>query len=335
MRTTKPDALTSRTPSSLSGSSWLGEVREVRLPIDLSHPLRVNDRRETAGEKLPRPTIPYPERHPYCEFNFQMEGRGDQFIGTEQVRRSAGDMMLIGPGTPHYGTLAVPSMRIIVVHFLPILLIEMGPNGDGARMLARFTGSRTIAERVVRPPKKLRDQFAEQFEQMAREFSGRELGSELAVRARLMDALVTLLRWEESVGHKLPPVADTSNWVQIEKVLQFIGQHYAEPLYIENIAASVGLGPARLHALFRDAFGMSCLQYLRAYRVSHAASLLCLPEARVTEIAFAVGFESLSHFNASFRHFQGMSPRDYIRMHRKQPASVTADNGFSSRRPES
>jgi hypothetical protein len=30
-----------------------------------------------------------------------------------------------------------------------------------------------------------------------------------------------------------------------------------------------------------------------------------------------------------------MSPRDYIRMHRKQPANVAADNGFSSRRPES
>jgi len=334
MRATKPDALPSRGPSSLAGSAWLGEVREVRLPIDLSHPLRVHDRRDL-GARLPRPSVPFPERHPYCEFNFLMEGRGDQFIGTDEVKRTSGTLMLIGPGTPHYGTFAVPNMRIIVVHFLPILLIEMGPNGDGARMLARFTGNHSISQQIVSPPKKLRDHFADQFEQMAREFSSRELGAELAVRARLMDALVSLLRWEESVGHKLPPVADSSNWIQIEKVLQYISQHYAEPLYIETIAASVGLGPARLHTLFRDAFGMSCLQYLRAYRVSHAASLLCQPEARVTEIAFAVGFESLSHFNASFRHFQGMSPRDYIRVHRKKPASIVADHGFSSRRPRS
>jgi AraC-like DNA-binding protein len=325
MRAAKPEASRSaarpKTPIALTGSAWLEEVREVRLPINLNHPLRVHDKRECQAERLPRPSVPFPERHPYCEFNFLMEGRGDQFIGSEQVKRDSGDLVLMGPGIPHFGTSSVPTMRIIVVHFLPILLIEMGPNGDGARMLARFTGSRSISQRVVRPPKKLRDFFAGQFEDMAREFASRELGSELAVRARLMDTLVGLMRWEASVGHAPPPVADSSNWVQIEKALQFIGQHYAEPLYIETIAANVGLGPVRLHALFRDAFGMSCLQYLRAYRISHAASLLCLPDARVTEIAFAVGFESLSHFNASFRHFQGMSPRDYIRIQRTTSAT--------------
>jgi AraC-like DNA-binding protein len=324
MRAAKPDATPSAARSkgsvSLSGSAWLEDVREVRLPIDLNHPLRVRDKRECQGERLPWPSVPFPERHPYCEFNFLMEGWGEQFIGSEKVRRDSGDLVLMGPGIPHFGTSSVPTMRVIVVHFLPILLIEMGPNGDGACMLARFTGNQSISQRVVRPPKKLRDFFAGQFEDMAKEFASRELGSELAVRARLMDTLVSLMRWEASVGHAPPPVADSSNWMQIEKVLQFIGQHYAEPLYIETIAAAVGLGPTRLHALFRDAFGMSCLQYLRAYRISHAASLLCLPDARVTEIAFAVGFESLSHFNASFRHFQGMSPRDYIRIQRTTSA---------------
>ena len=71
-----------------------------------------------------------------------------------------------------------------------------------------------------------------------------------------------------------------------------------------------------VHSLFCDTFGMSCVQYLRAYRISHAASLLCLPGARVTEVAFAVGFETLGYFNRAFRHFQGMSPREYIRAHR-------------------
>jgi AraC-like DNA-binding protein len=64
-------------------------------------------------------------------------------------------------------------------------------------------------------------------------------------------------------------------------------------------------------------FGMSCFQYLGAYRISHAASLLCLPGARVTEVAPAVGFETFSHFNAAFRRFQGMSPTEYIRVHNR------------------
>ena len=58
--------------------------------------------------------------------------------------------------------------------------------------------------------------------------------------------------------------------------------------------------------------GMSCMQYLRSYRISHACALLCLPGARVTEVAMEVGFETLSHFNLSFRRFCECSPTEYI-----------------------
>jgi AraC-like DNA-binding protein len=307
---------TPRRPA-IGSSAWLSDVREVRLPIDLNRPLSIHDRREFHERELPRPSVPYPERHPYCELNFMMQGRGEQFIGSEQARRKAGDLMLIGPDIPHYGTFLEPDIRVIVVHFLPILLIEMSPNGDGARLLSRFTGSSTIAQRIVQPPRELRERLAAHFEEMAREFATRMFGSELVVRARLMDVLIGLSRWEESIGRALPQSSDASGWPQVEKALQFIGRHYAEPLYVDDIAAHVGLGPARLHAVFRDTFGMSCLQYLRAYRISHATALLSLSHTRVAEVAFAVGFESLSQFNASFRHFQGLSPREYTRRQRK------------------
>jgi AraC family transcriptional regulator, melibiose operon regulatory protein len=71
-----------------------------------------------------------------------------------------------------------------------------------------------------------------------------------------------------------------------------------------------------LRRLFRDAFGMSCIHYLSAYRISHAASLLCLPGARISEVGPAVGFETLSHFNSAFRRSQGMSPTEYVRSHK-------------------
>jgi AraC-like DNA-binding protein len=301
----------------LSGETeWLGQVREVRHPIDPGHPLRVSHRRVTGSARQPQPSVPYPERHPYCEFNFVAEGTGEQLIGMERVLRTPGDLMLLGPGIPHYGVFVSFPVRIIVVHFLPVLLFELGPGGDGARILSRFTASRTIAQRVVRPPKPLQKRFASLFESMAREFDHPKVGSDMCVRARLMDALVEVLRWEDSAGTTLDHRSVASNWAQIEKALHFIYRHYTEPIYTESIAREVGVSTEKLHMLFRDTFGMSCVQYLRAYRISHAASLLCLPDARVTEVAFAVGFETLSYFNTSFRLFQGVSPREYIRSHK-------------------
>jgi AraC-like DNA-binding protein len=297
-------------------SDWLGRVREVRDPIDLTHPLKVKHRRVTSGGSLPQPSVPFPERHPYCEINLLIAGRGEQFLGTEKIERLTGDVMLIGPGIPHYGTCQAYPFEVIVVYFLPVVLFEMGPGGDGARMLARFTSSRSVAQGIVRPPKEFQARFTGYFQAMAKESEGQKPGWELCVHARLMDTLVELMRWEASTGKNVPQESASPNWSQIEKILQFIYRHFAEPLYIEQIAREAGLNAENLNALFHETFGMSCVQYLRAYRISHAASLLCLPGARVTEVAFSVGFETLSHFNTSFRRFQGVSPREYIQLHK-------------------
>jgi AraC-like DNA-binding protein len=57
---------------------------------------------------------------------------------------------------------------------------------------------------------------------------------------------------------------------------------------------------------------MSCIQYLNEYRVSLAASMLSTSEIPITTVAFEVGFETLSHFNTTFRKVIGMSPTEYV-----------------------
>jgi hypothetical protein len=45
--------------------------------------------------------------------------------------------------------------------------------------------------------------------------------------------------------------------------------------------------------------------------VEKAKNLLVKPRLRISEIAFEVGFQSLSQFNRAFRRHAGTSPRDY------------------------
>jgi AraC-like DNA-binding protein len=54
-------------------------------------------------------------------------------------------------------------------------------------------------------------------------------------------------------------------------------------------------------------------KYLQGYRIHRAAALLGGSDCNVTETALAVGFESLSHFDATFQAFMGVSPRVYAR----------------------
>ena len=299
-------------PAKMKTIGWLSQVREVAHPMSQARPYWVRTFQVRDKKAKPGPAVP-PEQHPYCEFNMILEGTGQQFIGPERFSRKAGDLMVLGPGIPHYGLAETFPQRAITVFFLPTLLFELGPEADGRRVLSRFTSSTPASHRLIRPPAALSRNLASYFEGMLVEFEKPKVGSELRFRALLGMALTELLRWEAK-QRPLPQVTTgVFDWALIERVLSFMQLHYKEQIYVQDIAKFAGLSQGRLQSTFRRAMGMSCMQYLRSYRITHACALLCLPGARVTEVAMEVGFETLSHFNLSFRKFCECSPSEYIR----------------------
>ena len=292
---------------------WLGEVREVRQPLSGPRPIWMRQSLMRSGPPPPQPTVPYPERHPYCEFNVGLQGHAIQYIGREKLDRRAGSVMLLGPGIPHTAELFDYPQKAVTAYFLPVVLFEMGPEGDGARILSRFTTEQSIQERIVRPPVAVWRRIERSSAEMLTEFQRGGFGSELRLRSLLMEMLVALLRWEESEGKRVVPQLASMYWDHVQRALHFLQEHYAEPVYVQEVARAAGLSANRLQKMFHEALGMSCVEYLTAYRISHAMALLGTPGCRVTEVALSVGFETLSHFNTTFHRQMGMSPTEYIK----------------------
>jgi AraC-like DNA-binding protein len=292
---------------------WLNQVREVRHPIDSNHPIFVREVDIRTGDPRPQPAVPFPERHPHCELNINFEGRITQFIGSEKAERTSGDFMLLGPETPHYAFRHSYPHRTLTIYFLPLVLFEMGPNGDGAAVLSRFTAPQTIRQRILLPPPAVQRRVVESARAMAREWKIPSLGSELKLWSLLADCVVELLRWEHAVGCQIPNRTPPQDWTHVEKALRYIHDHFAEPLYVEQIADEVGTTPNRLRAVFREALGTTCAHYIHSLRIARAKSLLCQPDTPITRVAYEVGFETLSHFNSSFRKQVGVSPTQYVK----------------------
>jgi AraC-like DNA-binding protein len=81
----------------------------------------------------------------------------------------------------------------------------------------------------------------------------------------------------------------------------------------ELIARKIGISKRSLHRLFA-AQGKSVMGYVLDERIKRAVRLMTLPEARdltITEIAFACGFNSLSHFGRVFAERMGMTPTEW------------------------
>ena len=77
------------------------------------------------------------------------------------------------------------------------------------------------------------------------------------------------------------------------------------------------MSESNLEQLFKEAIGMPWVRYVQRYRIQQAAALLVENQCNVTEAALAVGFNSLSHFNAAFRTNMGLSPSQYAKQVRK------------------
>jgi AraC-like DNA-binding protein len=63
--------------------------------------------------------------------------------------------------------------------------------------------------------------------------------------------------------------------------------------------------------MFKKATGLTFTDYMGRVRVEKAKTLLLNPHLRVSEIAYTVGFQSLTHFNRVFRDLTGESPSHF------------------------
>ena len=285
---------------------WLLDASESLLPLSESNPIYV--RHGTIEEGPPRP---HPEWHPYCEISIRFEGDGAMFVENEKAHSQPGDVLLLGPGVPHWGTIDKYPLRFVTVYFLPWLLIEMGPESDGMRVLRRFTARQTMANRLLRLPKPLLMRLTAGFQELVTESEGDQIGREIRLRTLLMEQLVMILRWEQKQGQDIGGKELEEDWRPLMKALQFLRTHYSEPVYARDVARAAGLSESRLKQLFQQALGISWVRFLQGYRIHRAAALLNESGYNVTEAALAVGFDSFAHFNKTFRAFMGVTPKDF------------------------
>jgi AraC-like DNA-binding protein len=99
--------------------------------------------------------------------------------------------------------------------------------------------------------------------------------------------------------------------VRIWKARNFIAAHVSEELSLGKVARATNTSPNYFSEKFKETTGVNFVKYVARARFEKAATLLRNGDLRISEIAFAVGFQSLSQFNRVFKKFAGKSPTEY------------------------
>ncbi len=94
----------------------------------------------------------------------------------------------------------------------------------------------------------------------------------------------------------------------VERAIRFICERYSEPLSLSDVADSAILSRFHFCRIFRDATGVTPGRFLSAVRIYQAKRMLLTTSMNVTEIAFAVGYNSLGSFSNHFTDSVGFPP---------------------------
>lgn len=97
----------------------------------------------------------------------------------------------------------------------------------------------------------------------------------------------------------------------IARAKEYILEHQTEDLSLAQVARAVNTSTFYFCKIFKKSTGINFTDYLSRVRIEKAKNLLLNPNLRISEIAYEVGFQSLTHFNRVFKRILGQSPTEY------------------------
>jgi AraC-like DNA-binding protein/ligand-binding sensor protein len=158
------------------------------------------------------------------------------------------------------------------------LMAERGVEAGTEEMRQAYFGTRTMSARQHESVLKLLEIFAQHLSILSNQILVRQENSE-------------------------PPV--------ITKAKKYIDEHQTEDISLEDVAKAVNTSSFYFCKMFRKVTGINFTDYVSRLRIERAKNLLLNPNLRISEIAYEVGFQSLTHFNRVFKRIAGQSPTDY------------------------
>jgi AraC-like DNA-binding protein len=98
---------------------------------------------------------------------------------------------------------------------------------------------------------------------------------------------------------------------KIEKIIAFINDNYIRSINLKEIASMAVMNPSAFCRYFKENTGKTFTQYVTDMRIGYACRLLLLKEMDITQICMECGFESVSHFNRTFKRITRFTPTQY------------------------
>ncbi len=130
---------------------------------------------------------------------------------------------------------------------------------------------------------------------------------------RALDSTVDMIRWVNYLLEKTFQYEDeiSKNATVVDKINEYIHNHYSEDIGRTTIAAEFFLTPEYLAKLYKKKTGVNLKDYINDYRIEKAKEQLNSSDISISDVAEAVGFDNFSYFSTLFKKITGSTPTEY------------------------
>ncbi len=253
--------------------------------------------------------------HPEIQLVWTWRGHGLRYVGRSFERFEPGDLVLIGANLPHMWAAADAEAVSTVIHFLPK---QWGapywqlPEVQKLRRLlaAAARGLRFTGPEACETGRAIEDLAAQ---------PAHDLGS----LVRFL-AICERLTWTPHYPLNTLPGKEAAieRDPRVDRILEWIQRHAAEPITQEQAAAQLGMSPAAFSRWFKKYAGRVFHRHLNELRIAMVCARLSGGQETITEAAFRSGYNNMANFNRRFREITGFTPSEFrLRTRRMQQDS--------------
>jgi AraC-like DNA-binding protein len=138
--------------------------------------------------------------------------------------------------------------------------------------------------------------------------------AELVAPLVVDEILIRLLR--SRIGPRVAQIGQATSGVQrVADAVSWICTHFAQPITVDEMAASVHMSTSSFHEQFKAVTSMSPLQYQKVLRLHEARRLMLFQAMDASEACRRVGYLSPSQFSREYSRFFGSAPtKDMARL---------------------
>lgn len=244
--------------------------------------------------------------HSEMELTFIQKGEGMRYVGDSIQPFTNGDLVFLGSYLPHswatYRNETTENERVAakVFQFPASLFLEL----PEYRFLTSFFKEANRGLYFTNPSAALLDKIHD-FASFPRHLQV----------LRLFELVLELSAQKKRVPISKKPASMLPGFQFLEKeeqrlagVLKWVHEQHAAGITLEQAANEAAMSKTYFCRWFRKINGYTFMQYLNRLRIEQACQMLVFSDKTVGEIAYASGFENISHFNRVFRTVKKQSP---------------------------